>query len=480
MPYTSSSRPLEFAKIALPAVLAVLLLAGTVFGIFLPQYRQSLMDSKKDMIRELVHSSWSMLAHVEEEVRKGQYSLAEGQQLAKDHLRQMRYNFTGPSGIDKDYFWINDLTPVMIMHPYRPDLEGQDLTDYADPDGAFLFREFVATVTREEEGFVHYKWQWKDDASRVVPKLSFVKLFAPWGWIIGTGIYLEDVQEDIARLTNRLLATFLIILTLVMVLTALLVIRAMRSADERRQAVEALREHEQHLEDTVRQRTDELRQSNETLNREARERKNAERAAREQLHFLQDLVDAIPNPVYFKNAHGLFTGCNAAFETLTGRSRQAILGLAAIAGQTFPWDEKDRSLLANAAAETYEATVADTANKPHHFVISTAPYRTTTGVLDGLVVVLQDITDRKAEEEEKARLITELQTTLADIKTLSGLLPICAHCKKIRDDSGYWKKIESYIQAHSKAEFSHSICPECADKFYPEYDIYDKDGNVNS
>jgi PAS domain S-box-containing protein len=86
-------------------------------------------------------------------------------------------------------------------------------------------------------------------------------------------------------------------------------------------------------------------------------------------------------------------------------------------------------------------------------------------ILEGLV---RDITERKRAEEERKKLIGELRASLAEVKTLSGLLPICASCKKIRDDKGYWNRIESYITDHSEAEFSHGICPACAEKLYPE------------
>src|SRR5208282_1032811 len=80
--------------------------------------------------------------------------------------------------------------------------------------------------------------------------------------------------------------------------------------------------------------------------------------------------------------------------------------------------------------------------------------------------------------EEREKLILELQDALAKVKTLSGMLPICASCKKIRDDKGYWKQIEAYISEHSEALFTHGICPECGKKLYPEY--YDKIwGNEN-
>ena len=83
---------------------------------------------------------------------------------------------------------------------------------------------------------------------------------------------------------------------------------------------------------------------------------------------------------------------------------------------------------------------------------------------------IADITARKQAEEERERLVAEREKVLAEIKVLGGLLPICMSCKKIRDDKGYWNQIETYIRSHSQAEFSHSLCPECAHKLYPEYE----------
>ncbi len=85
-----------------------------------------------------------------------------------------------------------------------------------------------------------------------------------------------------------------------------------------------------------------------------------------------------------------------------------------------------------------------------------------------------EMEERKIAQTEKEKLIIELKDALREVKTLGGLLPICASCKKIRDDQGYWNQIESYIQARSDAEFSHSICPDCAKKLYPDIDIYNE------
>ena len=80
--------------------------------------------------------------------------------------------------------------------------------------------------------------------------------------------------------------------------------------------------------------------------------------------------------------------------------------------------------------------------------------------------------DRKRTEDERDALIAELKKTLAEVKTLKGIIPICASCKKIRDDKGYWNQVEAYIQAHSEAEFSHSICNDCVKKLYPDLGLH--------
>ena len=78
--------------------------------------------------------------------------------------------------------------------------------------------------------------------------------------------------------------------------------------------------------------------------------------------------------------------------------------------------------------------------------------------------------ERKRNEDKREKLIHELQSALVKVKTLGGLLPICASCKKIRDDKGYWKQLEEYITDHSEAQFTHGICTECARKLHPDWD----------
>ncbi len=102
------------------------------------------------------------------------------------------------------------------------------------------------------------------------------------------------------------------------------------------------------------------------------------------------------------------------------------------------------------------------------FIVTARPFFDANKEIIGIVESFQDISKRKRAEDAKEDLIEELQKALEEVNLLSGFLPICASCKKIRDDKGYWNQIEEYIRDHSEAEFSHSICPECAKKLYPE------------
>jgi PAS domain S-box-containing protein len=94
------------------------------------------------------------------------------------------------------------------------------------------------------------------------------------------------------------------------------------------------------------------------------------------------------------------------------------------------------------------------------------------------IAAMRDITERRRAEEEREGLIGELKEALAQVKTLSGMLPICSSCKKIRDDAGYWQQVEVYIRDHSEAEFTHGLCPDCAARLYPEF--YRKKGRSQS
>lgn len=223
-------------RIILPAVLTIALFVGELIGVFLPATERSMLERKRENSKDLTALAISILDEYREEVRQGELETEAAQRLALQRLRDMHY---GPEG--KDYFWVTDMQPRMLMHPYRSDLEGEDLSDFRDPEGKRVFAAFVEEVSDDGEGFVRYMWQWKDDPARVAPKLSYVKLYEPWDWIVGTGIYLDDVEAEITELTNSLARISLAITALVAVLLFFIAQQSLKLERQRRRAGEALR-----------------------------------------------------------------------------------------------------------------------------------------------------------------------------------------------------------------------------------------------
>jgi PAS domain S-box-containing protein len=221
-----------FVSIVFPSILAVVFFIVLIFAVIIPSFERNIMEGKKEMISELTNTAWSLLDEYYKEVEEGRMPADTAKMLAVERIGRMRYGQEY-----KDYFWITDAQPVMILHPYRPELNGTDLSDYQDPAGKRLFVEAVRVVAEQGEGYIDYMWQWKDDSTRIVPKLSYVKGFGPWEWIVGTGIYLEDVRSEIRTLTNRLLRITLVFALLIGAILTF-IIRQSLAIERRRSSAE--------------------------------------------------------------------------------------------------------------------------------------------------------------------------------------------------------------------------------------------------
>ncbi len=223
-----------FLHTILPVVLAVGSFVVLIFAFIVPYVEYHLINGKKEVLRELVNSAVSLAERYERDVQEGLIMREEAQIRAIRRIGYIRYGIE-----NKDYFWITDTVPRMINHPYRGDLNGQDLTDFADPSGKKLFIECVRVTAENGEGYVNYEWQWMDDSLHIVPKISFVKVFKPWGWIIGTGIYIEDVRAEIAGIKQMMVITLLGI-CLFIALLILYIVRQQLTAEMKRLEAERL------------------------------------------------------------------------------------------------------------------------------------------------------------------------------------------------------------------------------------------------
>ncbi|WP_295476958.1 methyl-accepting chemotaxis protein [uncultured Pseudomonas sp.] len=186
-------------------------------GALLKQIHDDLYQAKTLKTIHVVQTASGILKYYNGLESAGTLTREAAQQQALSAIRGLRYD-------QNDYFWINDLRPVMIMHPMNAKLEGQDLSGIKDPDGFALFNEMVVIAKRQGSGVVNYRWP-QPGASEPVPKTSYVQLFEPWGWIIGSGVYVDDVA---AEFKAQIIKAALVCLAIGVVM-ALLVIVILRS-----------------------------------------------------------------------------------------------------------------------------------------------------------------------------------------------------------------------------------------------------------
>ena len=168
-------------------IVAVMMLL-TLGVLMLKQIHEDLYHAKAQKTQHVVQTASGILTYYHGLETAGTLTREAAQKQALTAVRGLRYD-------QNDYFWINDLTPVMIMHPANPKLDGQNLSAIRDPDGFALFNEMVALAKAKGAGAIDYRWP-KPGASEPVAKTSYVKLFEPWGWVIGSGVYIDDMQAE--------------------------------------------------------------------------------------------------------------------------------------------------------------------------------------------------------------------------------------------------------------------------------------------
>jgi signal transduction histidine kinase len=183
-----------FWKISVIPIFAVGLMMIGVFFYVMPLTKAKFIDDKRTNASDIVSVAYSLVVEYDQRAAKGEFTLEEAQNRAKERIRKFRFGKDG-SG----YIWINDLEPKMLMHPVMPELEGEPLSSFKDANGKQLFMEMVNVSNKSGDGFIEYVWP-KAEGEKPSPKISFVKLYKPWGWVIGSGIYVDDVMTTVWKI----------------------------------------------------------------------------------------------------------------------------------------------------------------------------------------------------------------------------------------------------------------------------------------
>lgn len=214
------------------------------------------------------------------------------------------------------------------------------------------------------------------------------------------------------------------------------------------------------------------------------ERKHLDDLLKASKEKLQNLIQNIQAAVIVHGADTKITNCNKVSLEITGLTQDQILGKDAMDpswkifsadGTRLSQDEypvnkvlHSKTVLRNMLVGIYRPETNDTVK----VLVNAVPIFDVVGNVSEVIVTFMDITERIKIENEREKLLESLQIALDEIKTLKGVIPICSNCKKIRDDTGYWNQLESYIQKYSDAAFSHGICPECVEELYGKQDWY--------
>jgi methyl-accepting chemotaxis protein len=172
--------------------IAIILAFSLVFAWVIPKVKGSLYDGKYNQTKHVVEAAWGILDYYSKQAKANALPAEEAKKKAKEAIKNMRYDAD-------EYFWISDMEPRMVMHPIKAEMDGQNLSDNKDPNGKRLFVEMAEVCKGGGAGFVDYLWP-KPGFTKPVPKISYVKLLPDWGWIVGSGIYLDEVESEVSQI----------------------------------------------------------------------------------------------------------------------------------------------------------------------------------------------------------------------------------------------------------------------------------------
>ncbi len=223
---------LHILKICVPAFLTIVLFGITLFCIIKPGIEKSYMERAKEIPKRLVEAQWYILEYYYDLEQQGIRTRQQAQERVIELFRKIRYGSLG-----YNYFWINDITPKMIMHPIHPELEGCNLLELPDFAGKILYYDIITVVQQDCEGYIFYAWDRPGDLSDPIEKISYVKGFAPWSWVIGTGVLVDDVKAEVDVVVAKIVKFSIVILCIVGCLLTLIVVQNIVS-DKRRFRIE--------------------------------------------------------------------------------------------------------------------------------------------------------------------------------------------------------------------------------------------------
>lgn len=233
----------HFFKVITPMLILLVLYLFFVFGIIIPTLEKNLYNEKTETTKRLAELLYSDLVSRQAEIDQGLISMAEHQKRVLSRYEKLRFGKN-----NSDYFWILDERGYIIMHPYVKSIVNVNPDSVKGPDGKqlrILLRKMQSVVIANGSGIVEYYWQFNDNPNILTKKMSYVKKFEPWNWIIGAGVYIDDIERDIAHWRNKLILVGLILVFITIIINLFISLKSVRSKIEEELANKDLKESEE-------------------------------------------------------------------------------------------------------------------------------------------------------------------------------------------------------------------------------------------
>ncbi len=398
-----------------------------------------------------------------------------------EHLVTLRFENNG-------YFFGSTYDGAPLFSNGKITIGLDNIWDLTDPNGKKIIQEQSNTAQKVGGGFVEYSWQKlkHDDPSS---KISFVKSIPEWEWTIGAGIYLDTIESEITKKKSTLLKKLNgYVIRSIMVFVILIIIIFfwyIRTSNQIKQSMNSFLSFLKKARtesitidlDTI--QIDEFKEVAISTNRMLEDRIIAEEALKKSEERFKALADTAPFAIYMSEGiEQKAMYINPTFFKLFGYTIQEVPTVDHWWPLAYP-DSNYRKQVADEWQKKVEYAIETESEIEPMEVVVTCKDGSKKDISWGFITIGEqnwacglNLTEQKWAEKERENVIEKLRKSLEEINSLRGILPICSNCKNIRNDEGYYEQIESYIQKHSEAVFSHGLCPKCSDDLYGDQDWY--------
>lgn len=381
-----------FAKIFSLIVISTLPLVLLIVFYILPTMKYHLVEEKQLAIENVVNIGEGIITSNYAKFQSGQMTEDEAKTSALEQLKKIRY-------AGSEYFWVNDKSYNMVMHPIKPELDGTSMYNTKDPDGKYMFREFVDVAQANTKGgTVNYMWP-KPGKDEPVNKIAFVKLFDKWGWILGSGIYVDDIDDEYAGIQLDMFIVLFVLVAVVLVGTYLFTKKLIKPILNLSEAADKFTAGDLNVEVHIDSK-DEIGKLGESFN-------NMIYKISEQLQYLENL----PTPVMIVNKDFSIKYMNKAGAELVGKTQLELVGKKCYDNFKTKDCGTEKCSCAQAMSKNKvatEETIANPNGKTLPIMYTGAPIKDKQGNIIGAMEYVVDISNVKNMEEYLSRKTTEM------------------------------------------------------------------------